>query len=46
MTSGQLREFAGQGGLVEDNNAFFLPINAEMDKLIQIIQSAAIRAQH
>jgi spermidine synthase len=46
MTSEQLREFAGQGGLVEDNNAFFLPINAEMDQLIQIIQAAAMRAQH
>jgi spermidine synthase len=46
MTSEQLREFAGQGSLVQDNSAFFLPINAEMDRLIEIIQSAAIRAQH
>ena len=45
MTSEQLREFAGQGNPVQDNNAYFLPINAEMDRLIQIIQSAAIRAR-
>ncbi len=44
MNSEQLREFAGRGNLVQDNNAFFLPINAEMNQLIQIIQLAAIRA--
>jgi spermidine synthase len=44
MDSDQLREFAGQGALVRDNDAFFLPINAEMQQLIQIIQLAAIRA--
>ncbi len=46
MTSEQVREFAGQGSLVQDNSAFFLPINAEMDRLIEMIQSAAVRAQH
>ena len=44
MNSGQLREFVGQGDLVRDNDAFFLPINAEMQELIQIIQLAAVRA--
>jgi len=44
MNSEQLREFAGQGDLVQDNDAFFLPINAETKQLIQIIQLAAIRA--
>jgi spermidine synthase len=44
MNSEQLREFAGQGDLVHDNDAFFLPINAEMQELIQIIQLAAVRA--
>jgi hypothetical protein len=42
--SEQLREFAGQGELVRDNDAFFLPINAETQELIQIIQLAAVRA--
>ena len=44
MNSEQLREFSEKGDLVYDNNAFFMPINAEMDELIQIIQLAAIRA--
>lgn len=44
MNSEQLREFAGQGELVRDNDAFFLPINAETQELIQIIQLAAVRA--
>jgi len=44
MNSKQLHEFAGQGDLVYDNDAFFLPINAEMQELIRIIQLAAIRA--
>jgi spermidine synthase len=44
MNSEQLREFAGQGELVWDNDAFFLPINAETQELIQIIQLAAVRA--
>ncbi len=44
MNAEQLREFAGQGQVVRDNDAFFLPINAEMETLIQIIQLAAVRA--
>jgi hypothetical protein len=44
MNSEQLREFAGQGELVRDNDAFFLPINAETQELIQVIQLAAVRA--
>jgi spermidine synthase len=44
MNSDQLREFAGQGSIVRDNDAFFLPINAEMQQLISIVQLAAIRA--
>jgi spermidine synthase len=44
MTSDQLREFSENGEIVYDNNAFFMPINAEMEELIQIIQLAAIRA--
>jgi len=44
MSSDQLREFAGRGDLVHDNDAFFLPINAEMQELMQIIQLAAVRA--
>jgi spermidine synthase len=44
MNSEQLREFVGQGDLVHDDDAFFLPINAEMQELIQIIQLAAMRA--
>ena len=44
MNSEQLREFVGQGELVRDNDAFFLPINAETQELIQIIQLAAVRA--
>jgi len=44
MNSEQLREFAGQGDLVRDNDAFFLPINAETKTLIEIIQLAAMRA--
>jgi len=44
MNSEQLREFAGQGDVVRDNDAFFLPINAETETLIQIIQLAAMRA--
>jgi hypothetical protein len=44
MDSEQLREFAGQGEVARDNDAFFLPINAEMQELVQIIQLAAMRA--
>jgi hypothetical protein len=44
MNADQLREFAGQGKIVQDNNAFFLPINAEMGQLLQVIRLAAIRA--
>jgi hypothetical protein len=44
MEAEQLRQFAGQGQVVRDNDAFFLPINAEMQELIQIIQLAAVRA--
>jgi len=44
MGADQLRQFAGQGQVVRDNDAFFLPINAEMQELIQIIQLAAVRA--
>ncbi len=44
MDSGQFREFAGSGKLVRDNDAFFLPINAETSQLIKTIQLAAIRA--
>jgi hypothetical protein len=44
MNSEQLREFVGQGELVRDNDAFFLPINAETQELVQIIQLAAVRA--
>ena len=44
MDSEQLREFAGQGDLVRDNDAFFLPINAETERLVGIIQLAAMRA--
>lgn len=44
MNSDQLREFAGRGNIVRDNDAFFLPINAEMQQLIGVIQLAAIRA--
>ncbi len=44
MDSDQLRQFASKGRLVYDNNAFFLPINAETQQLVQVIQLAAIRA--
>jgi hypothetical protein len=44
MNLEQLGEFAGQGGLVRDNDTFFLPIHAETERLIQIIQLAAVRA--
>jgi hypothetical protein len=44
MDAEQLREFAGQGDLVRDDDAFFLPINAETRVLVQIIQLAAVRA--
>jgi spermidine synthase len=44
MNSDQLREFSARGEIVYDNDAFFMPINAEMDELIRIIQFAAIRA--
>ena len=43
MDSARLREFAGEGPLVYDDSAFFLPVNAEMDRLIQLIQLAAVR---
>ncbi len=44
MNSEQLRQFAGQGSLTQDNNAFFLPINAETKQLLKVIQLAAVRA--
>ncbi|MBN1992280.1 MAG: hypothetical protein JW953_06220 [Anaerolineae bacterium] len=44
MESDQFRQFAGQGKLARDNDAFFLPVNAETPELIKIIQLAAIRA--
>jgi spermidine synthase len=44
VNSEQLREFTGQGDLVYDNDAFFLPINAEMQELVQVIRLAAVRA--
>jgi hypothetical protein len=44
MNSEQLDEFVGEGHLVYVNDAFFLPINEEMNELINIIQLAAIRA--
>jgi spermidine synthase len=44
MNSGQLRQFAGKGSPVYDNNAFFLPINTETQQLVQVIQLAAVRA--
>ena len=44
MDAEQLREFAGPGELVWDDDAFFLPINAEIKALIQIIQLATVRA--
>ena len=44
MVAEQLREFAGLGELVRDDDAFFLPINAETRALVQIIQLAAVRA--
>ena len=44
MNAGQLRQFTGPGTLVYDDNAHFLPINAEMQQLIQFIQDAAVKA--
>ncbi len=44
MDAPQPCEFAGEGKVVRDNDAFFLPNNAEMAELTPIIQSAAIRA--
>ena len=44
MDAEQLREFSGPGELVRDDDAFFLPINADTKALIQIIQLAAVRA--
>jgi len=44
MDAGQLRQFAGPGPLVRDDDAFFLPINAETQTLVQVIQLAAARA--
>jgi hypothetical protein len=44
MDSGRLRQFASNGRLVYDDNAFFLPINAETQQLVQVIQLTAIRA--
>ena len=34
MNSEQLRQFVGQGDLVQDNDAFFFPTNAETKELI------------
>ena len=44
MNGDQLRQFAGPGPLVRDDDAFFLPINAETQTLVQVIQLAAARA--
>ncbi len=44
MDSDQLSEFCENGEIIYDNDAFFMPDNSEMSKLIQIIQLAAIRA--
>ncbi len=44
FNSSQLSQFTGPGPLVYDDNAYFLPINAEMQQLIQIIQDAAMKA--
>ena len=44
MDAGQLRQFAGPGPVVRDDDAFFLPINAETQTLVQVIQLAAARA--
>ncbi|MCX7682440.1 MAG: fused MFS/spermidine synthase [Anaerolineae bacterium] len=43
MDSEQLRQFAGNGAIVRDDRAFFLPINADTAQLIQVIQLAAMR---
>jgi spermidine synthase len=42
MTPEALRAFIGDGEIVTDNTAYFLPINAETSELIRIIQTAAI----
>ena len=44
MDAEQVREFVGPGDLVRDDDAFFLPINADTKALVQIIQLAAVRA--
>lgn len=44
MNSEQLRQFTGEGKLVKDNNANFLPDNSETASLISTIQKAAIQA--
>lgn len=43
MNSDQLQQFVGTGRLVTDNNAYFLPINTDMDQLTQMIQQAAVQ---
>jgi len=44
MNADQLREFSENGEIIFDNDAFFMPINSEMEALIQIIQLAAMRS--
>ncbi|MBE3145504.1 MAG: fused MFS/spermidine synthase, partial [Planctomycetes bacterium] len=44
MNSDQLQQFIGTGRLVTDNNAYFLPINSDMEQLTQMIQQAAVQA--
>jgi spermidine synthase len=44
MNSDQLQQFVGTGRLVTDNNAYFLPINSDMEQLTQMIQQAAVQA--
>ena len=44
MNSDQLQQFIGTGRLVTDNNAYFLPINSDMEQLTHMIQQAAVQA--
>lgn len=44
MTDEQLMEFACEWEVVHDNDAFFFPVNADMEELINVIQLADIRA--
>jgi hypothetical protein len=44
MDATQLHDFAGEGRVAQDNDAFFLPNTTEMAALTGIIQLAAMRA--